>query len=310
MRVVHCTGTPGSEQGATYIPTALHRGRAWGLAPRFRFQARAQATGYQTCPWHGTRGLRGGSRVRPWAAARPQVLDLVSGPHRLSFAGVTTLRLSNQPGRWPEQPGQDHARARPMIWGVTPSHWKPAVHSAPRGGAGGALSQVWPWAACVARGHDSELQATCSGASRRPCLPELEAGPEVCTGVGLWGCPRVSCPVQGLAGRQEGWGGEQEGTGSGSNSRICFSCSGRKTGRPRLSRGAEGPPGRRALPEGDTWAVGNELVLGLASGHRHRGFLPSRGRRADHRSKSQAQEYPCPLRPGPLGKGSSAAVGT
>lgn len=83
------------------------------------------------------------------------------------------------------------------------------------------------------------------GAPRRPCLPELEAGPEVRTGVGRRGCPRVSCPVQGLAGRQEGWGGEQEGTGSDSSSRICFSCSGRKTGRqwPRAA-------GQRALRGG------------------------------------------------------------
>lgn len=83
------------------------------------------------------------------------------------------------------------------------------------------------------------------GAPRRPCLPELEAGPEVRTGVGRRGCPRVSCAVQGLAGRQEGWGGEQEGTGSDSSSRICFSCSGRKTGRqwPRAA-------GQRALRGG------------------------------------------------------------
>lgn len=193
------------------------------------------------------------------------------------------------------------------------------MHSAPRG-AGHTLSQVWPWAACVAHGHDSELQATCSGvqvwaedlsgASRRPCLPELEAGPEVHIGVGLCGCRRVSCPVQGLAGRQEGWGREQEGTGSDSNPCIYFSCSGRKTGRPwPRAAGQRALPGW-APPEGDTWAVGNELILGLASGHRHRGFLPSWGHRVNHRSKSHAQEDPCPLRPGPLGKGSSAAVGT
>ena len=53
--------------------------------------------------------------------------------------------------------------------------------------------------------------------------------------------PGLPGPSQGLAGRQEGWGGRET---ADSNSYIYFPSSGMKTARPVIqSCGGEGPPG-------------------------------------------------------------------
>lgn len=202
--------------------------------------------------------------------------------------------------------------------GVTPSRWKGQCIQPP-----GRRPRPEPglaWAAPVARGHDLELQATNRRVQvRAEELAELPGGP-ACLNLRLglrcaqgWGCGGAPGFPARSRGWREGRKGEARNRKGLARLRLTYLLFLLREGNREAvaqSRGAEGPPGRRALPEGDTWAVGNERILGLASGHRHRGFLPSRGCRADHRSKSHAQAYPCPLRLGPLGKGSSAAVRT
>lgn len=97
MRVAHCAGTPGSEGGATYTRTRVTPREGLGVGAEVPVQAVAQATGYRTCHGMGLGGREVAQGCYPGAAAHPPVLDLVSGQHRLSFAGVTTLRFSNQP---------------------------------------------------------------------------------------------------------------------------------------------------------------------------------------------------------------------
>lgn len=175
--VAHCAGTPGSEGGATYTRTRVTPREGLGVGAEVPIQAVAQATGYRTCHGMGLgaeRWLKGATpgplptrRFWTWSLGST-VSALQESPH----SGSQTSRKVARAAR----PGPRTGTGTSQDLGVTPSRWKPAVHSAPRG-AGGALSQVWPWAACVARGHDSELQATCSGMGGRPRWSSPEALP-------------------------------------------------------------------------------------------------------------------------------------
>lgn len=186
-------------------------------------------------------------------------LEAVPGQCQSGFATVAILRFANQPGRLPRKPGQGHTRARVMTCESQPAVGSMQCVQAPE------AARLHP-ESCLAVGSvtcDDDSVAIfnitqgwvggLNRASLRAWLTELAAGPEVCRGGADGGGPGFPAQSQGLAGRQEGRGGEhRKGTGSNSDSYVYFFNSGRKTVRPLTrSCGGEGPPGWWALPEGN-----------------------------------------------------------